>query len=1680
MIFSKKQIVVIFFVFCFVFFGGLPAFAGPIEDLKPGEWYEVPNSKLEDVSPYPGVRNIMAAWNGGAYDTKRERLIIWGGGHGDYWGNEFYVFDVNSLKWIKLNDPYLPAKDFGWGVGYNVYPDGSPASVHTYDGIEYIPYLDKFFTVGGSRWRDGNGTDVTALFDFDTLKWSIKSKFPAYFRVGLASAYDPKTKKVLVISSGSMYAYDPSLDKWTKVFSGSVSTGGVGALDPERRKFVWIGNGYAYIYDISDLGNVTMKKLNAVGDTEIENYLPGIDYDYNSKKLVAWNGGENVYVLDISVSPPRWTKVSPSLSNKVVPTSATKWGTYGRWRYIPSKGVFIGVNRTNENVYFYRLSDFKAGQNNNSQTTDNNSTGNNIVPEVTLEFTSDKNSLNAPGNITLSWNAKGADRCVASFGWQGEKPTSGLEIITINKSDAFGLTCQNSKFSKSLTLQISLNQQEAQNNQNQNNNNNQTSQQGQNQNNNQNGTNSFYIPDDTWVAVKLPGIGKAPFGEMKHMRLAYNSKNKRIYFLGGDFAGERFYASGRNEIYSYSIEQNKWYKEQGYCRNDGTYYPPGPDQVGWVYDSKRDLFWMLPGYTSPGSKNNCQDRDKMIGEIMAFDPNTKTWIFENRSLAGREFLSLRKFAQYDPKTDSIIRFAWTGSGPRVEIYNISQDKWTTKLYKSDARLGFDYTAMDLKRRVIYMVSPYEGKLMEYNMDDMSIRYISDLPIGAVSPENTYPVWDSNNEVLLWFVYGSKKPLRLFVYDPKLNSWEEKAINQPDGLVPRGNAFVYNPDLNVTLIIGGYEPANPYMYFYRYKSTKKDAQGQNDNNNTNGNINNAQNNNQNDNISDNNNTDKNNNQSNNTADDKKENENYQNSSVFYANPDNYENIVSNLKAGDILKLSSGEYKHGLHIVNLNGQKDKPIIIEGPKDKSAVFLGRSCCNTVQIENSSYVVIKNLTLDGKNIDGIDGVNSRGITKNITISGFVILNHGKSQGTNGISTKGPAFGWVIENNLIKNAGTGIYLGDSDGSAPFVGGVIKGNKILDSIGYNMQIKHQKDRPQNVNLDEFPKKTVIKNNLFSKNSNYSVGGMARPNLLVGHFPKQGKGKDDFYEIYQNTFYQNPSEFLFQGEGNIAFYNNLLVNNFGGAVSIQPHNDVPKNIYIFQNTIVSSGLPIRVVGADKNYEQKVFANAVFSDKYIAIDEDFGNFKKGYSEAEKYLKNPKGNLENLSLVPKEKLEFTPKKDFSGIYAMFENANVDFSGSKITSYNNAGAYFVQKDNQKQDKNTDTNKQNISDNNKEQKNKENENKKTDDKDNQKNDKNNKNDDKKAEDDTNNEKNDNKKIENNKQEDTKKDKKQTTKKEEDKKLKRRVQSIAISGGGGGFAYYSLNNSLQNKNKTEEKSSDQDDAKQEESGNKNKTQSENIAKNQNAPETTLPFGLKDGDIISGPDRVKVYIVNKYGYKRHIFNPKVFDMYGHLKWENIKYVSEDVLNFFETSSFYRTEGQSKVFFLKKNGDSAEKRWVNVSGEDFVKLGFDFKQVFLINKQEENYYKEGEPISYQEMYNIKNNIFPTGTLIKKAGKDDIYVVLKTKKMKIPNPYLFKEWGFKWSDVKLVKDDVFNKYGILKYPESGLIRAENDKKIYKIKGTKKIWIPTVSEFLRLGYEPNSEVVVTKEFADEFEETS
>src|SRR5215207_9310470 len=93
-------------------------------------------------------------------------------------------------------------------------------------------------------------------------------------------------------------------------------------------------------------------------------------------------------------------------------------------------------------------------------------------------------------------------------------------------------------------------------------------------------------------------------------------------------------------------------------------------------------------------------------------------------------------------------------------------------------------------------------------------------------------------------------------------------------------------------------------------------------------------------------------------------------TIQANPSNYRSFLAGLLPGDRLQLAAGTYTTGLNLWNKSGQPGKCIVIEGPASGSpALFVGSSSWNTVSFKNSSYIAVKNLTLDGQGRPG-DGV--------------------------------------------------------------------------------------------------------------------------------------------------------------------------------------------------------------------------------------------------------------------------------------------------------------------------------------------------------------------------------------------------------------------------------------------------------------------------------------------------------------------------------------------------------------------------------------------------------------------------------------------------------------------------------------------------------------------------------------
>ena len=346
----------------------------PLDSLQAGQWYEAPNSKMSSIYPSPlppgDPIDIMLAWNGGAFDTARNNLIIWGGGHGNYGGNEIYTFNIGTLTWAR---PWGPSPSIPSPVPSacnETYGDGNPASRHSYSSMEYIPSVDRFFSQGGSLWcQNGNPSGATWLFNFSSGAWTRQVDVPdgsgGKGHLGSLAVYDPVTHHVFNQRLIMFEEYEPAANNYTT--RGNIQNCGSGgnwqdrmsaAIDPERRKFVWVGAGYVRVWDLTSFNCNEYTATQIAGDGVVVNAdAPGFQYDPTIKKFIAWRGGADVYSFDPTTLA--FSKISSAVVNTVTPptpNNSTSKGTYGKFRYIPSKNLYIMTHMTNQNVFFYKLS----------------------------------------------------------------------------------------------------------------------------------------------------------------------------------------------------------------------------------------------------------------------------------------------------------------------------------------------------------------------------------------------------------------------------------------------------------------------------------------------------------------------------------------------------------------------------------------------------------------------------------------------------------------------------------------------------------------------------------------------------------------------------------------------------------------------------------------------------------------------------------------------------------------------------------------------------------------------------------------------------------------------------------------------------------------------------------------------------------------------------------------------------------------------------------------------------------------------------------------------------------------------------------------------------------------------------------------------------------------------------
>lgn len=370
--------------------GGVPAWYAAA---NASEWVALPNSTLTTsgvgwAGTSPGGSSnydaVVIAWSGGVLNTvgcfyagsfhAGTFLVIFGGGHGDYGGNELYAYgplEDDSPAWHRLTDPSIPAPTNVARLG------GYPVSRHTYDTLAYLPTLNKMLCIGvAGNYSEGNTFNVGDLFDFAAdpgavNPWSASdTNFPAYNGggtgvIGLVGGYNPATAKAWGLGKGNsqlLGVFDAGSGTWSSYSKNNPN--GVGAnkaaVDPNHNILVFMGvSGVVYA---QDLANPT----NSIYAPTCSGTSPGtgnnvLEWDSVANRFVSWDRtGKTLYFLTPGANPAAggddwaWTSTTPA--GGTTPAAAHANGTYGRFRV--NNGSLRGVVLMplhNQPICFYKF-----------------------------------------------------------------------------------------------------------------------------------------------------------------------------------------------------------------------------------------------------------------------------------------------------------------------------------------------------------------------------------------------------------------------------------------------------------------------------------------------------------------------------------------------------------------------------------------------------------------------------------------------------------------------------------------------------------------------------------------------------------------------------------------------------------------------------------------------------------------------------------------------------------------------------------------------------------------------------------------------------------------------------------------------------------------------------------------------------------------------------------------------------------------------------------------------------------------------------------------------------------------------------------------------------------------------------------------------------------------------------
>ena len=355
-----------------------------------------PHSRWQGKS---GFAAITEAWNGAVFASRfgaSGSMIVFGGGHGDYFGSSVHAFDIAARRWSRISDGYVSggANEYGAGAVYPdaAYPDGSPLPPHTYGYVQYDAAGNDYLLFKGQTelGPEIKATPIPHMFNLDSLAWRRGPKHPsAILESGGWTTWDARRRILWGHSGDSGNGFigfcpdgdhgDGTFGSWTALHPKKIRTAdhNAMALDPARDIVALIVGATDALYAI-DPGapEREIAQLSSSGDRPKISECAALEYAPNGKRFVYYsaNDGPQIYSIaapagsewpELTAGVWNWDKLLDDRNNldpvadahAISSCAVNRSHTFGRFRVATygTVDVAILVRHIDTPVYAMRL-----------------------------------------------------------------------------------------------------------------------------------------------------------------------------------------------------------------------------------------------------------------------------------------------------------------------------------------------------------------------------------------------------------------------------------------------------------------------------------------------------------------------------------------------------------------------------------------------------------------------------------------------------------------------------------------------------------------------------------------------------------------------------------------------------------------------------------------------------------------------------------------------------------------------------------------------------------------------------------------------------------------------------------------------------------------------------------------------------------------------------------------------------------------------------------------------------------------------------------------------------------------------------------------------------------------------------------------------------------------------------